>query len=137
MLETVVIAAAVAGGLATLGLMFHAARQADLSLERRVQDAEAGGRPLSADERAAIRVRGYRPIPQNEDGGGWYARYRRRNALTRGHLVIGALLLGYVVVFALAVDLLGFPLGAVAMYLLGLVAIGLYVIGTRRTAPDK
>jgi hypothetical protein len=134
MLETVVISVAAVAGLVILGLMFYAARQADLNLGRRVQDANAGGRPLSLDERAAVRVRGVRPIPPDENVGGWYARYRRRNALTGFHARIGVLLLSYLVVFALAVGLLGFPLGFIAMYVLGLVAIvGLHLL--RRNTP--
>src|SRR4051812_22468725 len=94
MLETVVILFAVLVAVAIIGLFLYAARQADLSLERRVQDAEAGGRPLSLDERSAVRVRGVHPIPPDEDVGGPYARYRRRNALTKTHARLAVWLLG-------------------------------------------
>jgi Flp pilus assembly protein TadB len=137
MLETVVLSVAAVGGVAILGLMFYAARQADSNLQRRVQDAEAGERPLSVDERAAVQVRGYQPIPPNEDGGGWYARYRRRNALARTHVRFGMLLFSYMAAFALVVDLLGVPLGFITMYLLGQVAVGLYVLRRRSMATDR
>ena len=137
MLETVVILVAALGFVALLGLMFYAAHQADSSLQRRVQDAEAGGRPLSADERAAVQVRGIRTIPPNEDGGGWYARYRRRNALTRTHAVIGIVVVSYLAVFAVVVELVGFPLGLITMYLLGLAAVGRYVPRSRSTRAER
>jgi hypothetical protein len=137
MLETVVLSFAAVVGVAILGLAFYAAHQADLNLQRRFQDAEAGGRPLSADEKAAVQVRGIRPIPPNEDGGGWYARYRRRNALTRNHVLIGILLVSYLVVFAFVVELVGFPLGLITMSLLGQAAVGLYVLRSRSTGAER
>lgn len=137
MLETVVVLCAAAVSVGILGLAFYAARQADLNLQRRVEDAEAGGRPLSADERAAVRVRGVRPIPQSEGGGGWYARYRRRNALTRTHALIGMLLAAYLVVFAFMVELLGFPLAIIATYLLLQLAVVLNLLRRRRTATGR
>ena len=133
MLETVVILFAAVVCVALLVLMFYVAHQQDLNLQRRVDDAETGGRPLSPDESARVLVRGIRPTARpDEGGGGWYARYRRRNALTRTHAVIGMLMLGYLVVFALVVDLLGFPLGFITMYLLGQAGVGVYVLLRRR-----
>jgi hypothetical protein len=67
MLETIVIVAAVFIGLVILGLLFYAARQADSTLQRRIDSAEAGGRPLSLDERSAMKVRRLRPTPPRQD----------------------------------------------------------------------
>jgi hypothetical protein len=138
MLETVVILFAAVVGVALLALAFYAAHQQDSNLQRRVDAAEAGGRPLSPDERATVLVRGIRPTsPPDEGGGGWYARYRRRNALTRTQALIGAVLGSYLTVFAVVVGLLGLPLGFIAMYLLGLLAVGLYALRNRRTATGR
>lgn len=52
--------------------------------------------------------------------------------LSRTHAVIGVLVLNYAVVFALVVDLLGFPLGFITMCLLGQAAVGVYVLLSRR-----
>lgn len=138
MLETVVILFAAAVCVALLVLMFYAAHQQDLNLQRRVDDAEAGGRQLSPDEKGTVLVRGIRPTsPPDEGGGGWYARYRRRNALTGTQVLIGLLLVSYLAVFAFVVDLLGFPLGFITMYLLGQLAVGLYVLRSRRPATGR
>jgi Flp pilus assembly protein TadB len=133
MLETVVIVVAGTGSLALLALAFYSARQADLNLQRRVDDAEAGGHPLTPSEQAAVRTRGIRPTRPEKDQVGWYGRYRQRSALTRTQVVFIALIPVYLMAFALVIDLLGVPLGFITMYLLGQLAVGLYVLHRRRS----
>jgi hypothetical protein len=132
MLETVVIGFAAAVGVGLLVLMFYALHQQDLNLQRRVDAAASGGRPLSRDESADAVTRGIRPTSAAHESGGKYRRYRGRNALTRTQLVLGAAVLGYVVAFAVAVDRLGLLLGMITMYVLGMVAVGLGVLWKRR-----
>jgi hypothetical protein len=96
MLETIVVLFAVAVGVAMLGLAFYAAHQADLNLERRIQDAGAGGRPLSADESAAVRARRLRPVVPGERGGSWVY------LLVLG-IVIAGIVIGQVVASALGI----------------------------------
>jgi hypothetical protein len=133
MLETVVISFAALLTVAIISLLMYAAHQRDLNLRRRFDAAETGGHPLSPDERAAVKGQGWDRVPPGDDSGWWYSRYRRRRALTRTDLLKGVLLCAYLGVFAVAVRRLGFALGFIVMYLLGLTAVAVLVLTKRRT----
>jgi Flp pilus assembly protein TadB len=105
----------------------------DLNLERRFESAEAGGRPLSLDERTRIRRLGWYRVPPNAQTGNWYSRYRRRRALTRVHLLYVVLLCVYFAVFVMLVGLVGFPLAFIAMYFLAQATVlGVALFAKRR-----
>lgn len=62
MLETGVIAFAIAAAIAILGVTFWAARLSDRHFQKRDRDAAAGGRPLSRTERIIVVQQVHNPL---------------------------------------------------------------------------
>jgi hypothetical protein len=107
MLQTAVILFACLVCLALLGLAFYAARRADMSIERRIQDAESGGHPLSRDEQAAVLARRLRPRDALPPGvADWPSRSESRHLwLLLGLAALAGLVVGQLI--ASAVDASG------------------------------
>ncbi len=105
MLQTLVILFACLIFLAILGLMFYAAHEADMSIERRIQDAESGGRRLSIDEQAAVVTRGLRPrdaLPPGE--GNFTPQSRRLSWLLLGVPLLAGFVVGQLIADALDIS---------------------------------
>ena len=132
MLQTLVILFVCLLALALLGLWFYAARQADLSIERRIQDAESGGRPLSRDEQAAVLARRLRPHDALPPGvADWPLQSRSRQVRL---IFVLSVIAGFVVgqVIANALDVSGLERGLICSGAMGiatwvlLMGFGLY-----------